>query len=166
MVGPIPYSALQQLIDEGNPHGWHYYTKAHYLSEMSDSAIEVIAQFGNTRTSPTSIVIVFGLGGAISRVGENETAFSHRDVGFAMDFISIWQNPNDGDIHKNWSRAAWEALKPHASSGIYINFLNDEGEDRVKSAYNPDTYARLVALKNQYDPTNLFRLNANIRPSV
>ncbi|HEX6507262.1 MAG TPA: FAD-binding oxidoreductase [Chloroflexota bacterium] len=164
LIGPMPYEIVQHLIDDGNPHGWQYYTKAHQMDDLSDEAIKALAEWGNARTSPTSVIPIFTLGGAVERVPADWTAFPHRHARFALDFIAVWQNPAEADRHIEWSRAGWEALRPYAARGIYVNFVG--AEDRVQEAYGPETYERLVNVKNRYDPGNLFRLNQNIKPTV
>jgi FAD/FMN-containing dehydrogenase len=110
-------------------------------------------------------VLLFPLGGAIGRVGEHETAFGHRDAAYDYVIYSMWTEPGESDRHIQWTRDFAAAMQPF-SLGVYVNEMGNEGEDRVRAAYNPETYARLVALKNKYDPTNLFRLNQNIKPTV
>jgi FAD/FMN-containing dehydrogenase len=106
------------------------------------------------------------LGGAVSRVDEDATAFSHRDTAFALAIQTAWLDPAELEKHIRWTREFWMAMQPFSVGGTYVNFLSaDDGEDRVKAAYGAK-YERLVALKNKYDPTNLFRLNQNIKPTV
>jgi FAD/FMN-containing dehydrogenase len=166
LIGPMPYQMVQQMIDPGNPPGWHYYAKGLQVSEMTDDVINVLVEAGNNRTSPTSIIPIFVAGGAVSRVGWEETAFAHRDARFVLDCIAIWQVPSEAEQHIAWSRRTFDALRPYAAPGVYVNFVGNGGEDRVKAAYPPETHHRLVALKNRYDPGNLFRLNHNIRPTI
>ena len=118
--------------------------------------------------SPYSLVAIFQLGGAVGRVGKEDTAFYHRDAGYHMFLASIWDNPEDDEKNVRWARETWSALKPFSADGVYVNEMGDEQEslDRVAEAYGPKTYERLVALKNKYDPTNFFRLNPNINPTV
>jgi FAD/FMN-containing dehydrogenase len=116
--------------------------------------------------SPHSNFYFEHLGGAISRVGEAETAFGHRDVHFDFTVLTIWTDPDESDANIRWARDLWEAMRPLAADAVYVNNLGDEGEERVREAYSRDRYERLVALKDKYDPTNLFRLNQNIRPTA
>jgi hypothetical protein len=107
------------------------------------------------------------MGGAISRVGDDETALGRRDVPWCYHALAMWMEP-DGDAaaaQTAWARGLAEDLKPHVVDGVYLNYTSDEGEDRVRSSYGEEKYSRLVALKDRYDPTNLFRLNQNIKPS-
>ncbi len=102
----------------------------------------------------------------MSRVGNDETAFGDRNVRYSLIITSNWIDPAETEKNIRWARELWEAMKPVESGGVYVNYLGTEGEDRVKAAYGPAKYERLVALKNKYDPTNFFRLNQNIKPTV
>ncbi len=113
--------------------------------------------------SPLSALHIHHLEGAVNRVGFNATAFGHRDARFVLNLVGTWPDPNDSELNVRWVRECYAAIGPHAS-GPYVNFMGDEAQDRVRAAYNPANYERLVALKRQYDPRNLFRLNQNIRP--
>ena len=101
----------------------------------------------------------------MGRIREQDTAFGHRDATYHCDIFSLWTDPLESERHIRWVRDFWTAMQPYAA-GVYVNSLGNEGEDRVRAAYPRATYARLVALKNKYDPTNLFRLNQNIKPTV
>jgi FAD/FMN-containing dehydrogenase len=167
LIGPKPYIVHQTMFDAGAPDGNQYYEKSEYLSGLSDDAIDVIAAHGPGITSPGSVVAFQHMGGAISRVGEGDTAVSHRDAALAFVIQSGWVDPEESDRHIRWTREFWKAMQPFSTGGVYVNFLSeDEGEDRVQAAYGAATYERLVALKNKYDPTNLFHLNQNIKPTV
>lgn len=160
MMGPLPYMALQQANDPTAPAGLQSYFKAAFLQDLSDEAIDAMIEYAAQATSPLSAVHIHQLGGAMNRVAAGDTAFAHRDSGFVVNIISMWPTPVDNDRHIDWARGLFAALQPYAH-GAYINFLGDEGQERIRSAYGPN-YERLVALKNKYDPTNLFRLNQNI----
>ena len=165
VVGPKPYVAHQAMLDGGAPHGNQYYMKSEYLPGFSDDAIDTMVAYGASITSPRSLAAFFHLGGAMKRVGEDETAFSHRDAAFTITIQSAWVDPEESDRHIQWTRDFWRAMQPFSTGGVYVNFLGeDDREDRVKAAYGAAKYERLVALKNKYDPTNLFRLNQNIKP--
>lgn len=167
LIGPKPYMAHQTMFDAAAPHGNQYYLKSEYLRSLSDDAIDVIATYGASILSPLSLAAFFHLGGAVSRVAEDDTAFSHRDAAFALNIQASWLDPEESDQHIRWTRDFWTAMQPFSTGGVYVNFLSeDEGEDRVRAAYGAANYERLVALKNKYDPTNLFRLNQNIKPTV
>jgi FAD/FMN-containing dehydrogenase len=163
-VRPIPYAALQSMLDGGAPHGRHYYWKSHRLPALSDAIIDTLLASAETMTSPFSQIQSWVVGGAVSRVDPEATAVGKREVGFEINLPTGWP-PSDpeGDRHRAWVREGWEALRPH-SSGISANFISDEGADGVQAAYG-DRLRRLGALKDRYDPDNVFRFNANIPPS-
>ncbi len=165
-VGVMPYTALQAMLDAANPPGFQNYWKAEYIKGMSDKTIETLVSFAARKASPMSKLLFAHLGGAISRVGEDETAYAYRNAPFLLNINAMWSDPTEKDKHIGWARDFWTAMQPFSAGGVYVNFLSEEGEDRVKAAYSPKTYERLVALKNKYDPTNFFRLNQNIKPTV
>jgi len=164
LIRPTPYVMLQSMLDAGAPHGRHYYWKSHRLPTVSDGAIEVIVQRVESITSPFSQIGGWAMGGAVSRVAPDATAVGVREVGFDINIAAAWQ-PSDPDPqrHIDWVRASWELLRPYGE-GVYANFLSDEGASGVRAAYGA-RLERLTALKDRYDPTNVFRMNANIRPS-
>jgi FAD/FMN-containing dehydrogenase len=163
-IRPTAYAAHQEMLDATVPHGLRYYWKSDYLSGFSDAAIETIAAYAWRAPSPKSYTIIFQLGGAVGRFGEDDSAFSHRDAPYALNINSVWADSRKDSINTQWARAYWEAMHPFSTGGVYMNFLGLEGEDRVRAAYGGAKYARLTALKNKYDPTNLFHLNQNIKP--
>lgn len=165
LVGITPYSAVQSLTDAANPRGRLNYWKAEYLTGYSDEAIDTIVDYADRKGSPFSKILLSHLQGAISRVRPDETAYIHRAAPFLLNINAIWTDPRESDKHIGWARDFWTAMQPFSAGGVYVNFLSNEGEDRVRAAYDPRTYARLVALKNKYDPENFFRLNQNIRPA-
>jgi FAD/FMN-containing dehydrogenase len=164
VIQPMPYAVLQSMLDEAAPAGIQNYWKSTYISGLSDDAIDTILSFGNTITSPFSAIHIHQLGGAMRRIGDDATAFSHRDAPFVLNFVSAWRDPSENDMHVKWTRDAFNAMKKFAT-GAYVNFLGDEGADRVKEAYEEEKYRKLVVLKNKYDATNFFHLNQNIKPS-
>jgi len=164
-MGPMPYTAVQSMMDEGMPFGRHVYLRNDHLTGLGDDVIDVCVRQAAAVTSPLSIVVVIPLGGAVARVGEHETAFSHRQTPFDIDVFGIWTDPRESDRHLAWGRGFGAALQPF-SRGAYINEMGSEGDERIRAAYNPQNYARLVALKNTYDPTNFWRMNQNIKPTV
>jgi FAD/FMN-containing dehydrogenase len=168
-IGPMAYTALQSMYDAGWPSGVQHYWKSNFLTELSDEAIDIMVAHCANRPSPQCGMALPQLGGAVSRVAPDETAFAHRNVRY--DFISVGActDPAQAAACIQWARAFWEAMQPFSTGGVYVNYLGqevDEGAERVKAAYGPVKYARLVALKNTYDPTNFFRLNQNIKPTV
>lgn len=162
----IPYVELQSMLDSGSPPGLQNYWKASHLKILSDEAIHTLSTYFDNITSPLSQVHLQHLGGAVSKVGEDEMAFSHRDALCVLNIVTKWENPWESEKHIKWTRDFEVAMRPFSTGGVYVNFLGEEGEDRVKAAYGTSKYQRLVALKNKYDPTNTFRMNQNIKPTV
>jgi FAD binding domain/Berberine and berberine like len=163
-VSVMPYVAMQSMLDGGAPHGRHYYWKSHRLTALTDTAIDVFMERMNAVTSPFSQIQAWAMGGAVSRVAADATAVGKREVGFDISFITGWPPPDpEGAPHKAWVREGWDALRSE-SVGLYANFISDEGAAGVEAAYG-GRLARLTALKDRWDPANVFRLNANIPPS-
>jgi hypothetical protein len=152
------------MLDNGAPHGRHYYWKSHRLPTLSEEAIDALMARVDCFTSPFSQINGWVMGGAVSRVDPAATAVGEREVGFDVNIAAAWSPADpDGSRHVAWVREGWEALRPQ-SVGVYANFLSDEGAEGVESAYGERLH-RLTALKDRYDPTNVFRLNHNIPPS-
>jgi FAD/FMN-containing dehydrogenase len=164
VVQPMPYTVLQSLLDEAAPAGIQNYWKSTYITDLSDAAIDIVLSHGKTITSPLSAIHVHQLGGAVRKIGDDATAFSHRDAPFLLNIVSGWENPAENDKHMKWTRDFFASLQ-RFSSGAYVNFLGEEGADRVKEAYGQEKYGKLVALKDKYDPMNFFHFNQNIRPA-
>jgi FAD/FMN-containing dehydrogenase len=165
VVSVVPYTALQSMLDGGALHGRHYYWKSHRLAALSDDVVDVLLDRVRAITSPFSQVQAWVMGGAVSRVEPGATAIGEREVGYDVNFVTGWPPADpDGDRHRAWVRAGWDALRPY-SVGVYANFISDEGADGVHAAYG-ERLARLTALKDRWDPANVFRLNANIPPSM
>ncbi|MGH2956942.1 MAG: FAD-binding oxidoreductase [Solirubrobacterales bacterium] len=165
LLEPTPYVALQSMFDPGAPHGWHYYWKSVELPPLTDGAIETLVAQASKITSPQSYCIVFQLGGALGRVDEGDTAFSQRSAAHNVGIDAAWtEDDPEGDRHIAWVRDFYDAMQPHAGGHVYVNFLGDEGGERVRQAYGARNYDRLVELKRNYDPTNFFRFNQNIVP--
>jgi FAD/FMN-containing dehydrogenase len=166
-IGPMPYTALQTLFDWLEPPGLHRYWKSAYVQDLSEGVIDVMIEGAATMTSPRSHLHVMQLGGAISRVGEEDTAFSHRETPYECYIVDNWTNPEEADRHVAWGRQTWSALQAFSPGTGYLNRNSDEEDQaRLRTTYGARKYERLVALKNRYDPTNLFRLNHNIKPTV
>ncbi len=165
MIQPIPYVKSQSLIDESFPGGRYNYWKSNLLKELSDGAIDTLVEGFRGVTSPYSSVLIEQLGGAVSRVRKDETAFNHRGSPYDLVIMPMWSDPAESEKHIRWADELWRAMQPFSSGGVYVNYLGNEGEERVKAAYGTN-YERLVSLKNKYDPMNLFRFNQNIRPTV
>jgi FAD/FMN-containing dehydrogenase len=168
MVQPMPYVALQSMIDNGGPHGTRAYFKAEFLPELSDEVIEKLAAHGASRPGPMVQLLLEPLGGAISRVATDETALGVRDVPWCYHALSMWMEADEevDTAHVAWARGLAEDLARHTTAGVYLNFTSDTGDDRVKEMYGAERYSKLVALKDRYDPSNAFRLNQNIKPSA
>jgi hypothetical protein len=165
LLGPMPYTAVQRMMDDAMPFGRHVYLRSDHLTGLGDDVIATCVGQAAAVTSPLSVAVIVPLGGAVTRVGEHDTAFSHRSTPFDIDIFSIWTDPHESDRHLQWGRGFGAALQPF-SRGVYVNEMGSEGEERIRAAYHPDNYARLVALKTQYDPTNFWRMNQNIKPTV
>jgi FAD/FMN-containing dehydrogenase len=164
-VGPMPYVQLQSMLDPAFPPGLQVYWRADFLKGLEDAAIDTIVDSFAAGADPLTAVLIEQLGGAVRRVGRDETAFAHRDAPYNLAIISRWVDPSEADGHVAWTRRLGQAMRPFAT-GVYVNYLGvGEGEDRVRAAYGAAEYDRLAALKNAYDPTNFFRLNQNIRPA-
>jgi hypothetical protein len=164
-IGPKPFQALQSMLDASAKPGFHYYVKSEFLPVLSDDLIDTIVEHASQITSPLSVIAGFHLGGAVSRIDENATAYSHRNAAYSLILNTAWIDPNESEKHIKWTRAFWEALQPFSIGGAYVNFQSfDEGEDRVNSTYGTAKLKRLSVLKQKYDPSNFFRLNRNIKP--
>ena len=164
LLGPMSYPAAQAMIDETAPYGLRYYLRSHMLDELSDELIDTLAERYAHVPSPLSLIFLFQLGGAISRIPPEATAYAHRQAAFVATISSGWADPADDAVNIEWAKQTSDAMRRFTSGAVYVNQLGDEGEDRVRAAYGAPTYARLAALKRRYDPTNLFRLNQNIKP--
>jgi FAD/FMN-containing dehydrogenase len=163
-LGPMPYVAQQCLFDGGFPTGSYYYTKADFLPDLTDEAIEVFMEYAVAKPSPLSGILVQTVCGAASRVPTDAMAFRHRTFPYAPVIVSQWLDAADTDRNVNWARDCWEALHPFAAGGVYVNDLGENDDDRVPVAYGAN-YQRLAELKKKYDPDNLFHLNPNIKPA-
>ncbi len=166
LSGPWPWIGLQSGFDALFPKGGFYYWKSRSLAELTDEAIDDIADFGSRRPSPLTDVIIWHHGGAMSRVGEGDTAYGGRDAGFLVTGEASWDDPAVTDDAIAWGREFWDAMGRHSTGGLYLNFpgFGEEKEALVKAGYGAN-YERLAALKAKYDPENLFRMNLNITPA-
>lgn len=159
---PMPYPVMQGMFDDDLPHGIRCYQKAGYLPDLSDGAIEVISEHTRPLSSPNSTFDFHHMGGAIGRVADDATAFGDRRSPFCFNIVGLWNEATQDDVHTTYVRDFAAALEPFGSGGVYVNFTTDA--DRVRAAYDDAKCARLQAVKRQYDPENLFRLNQNIQP--
>ena len=161
-IGVKPFAAHQQMLDGGQPSGRNYYWKSEYVDDLTDEFRDTLFEQTDELPSPFSAILLMHLGGAISRSPDGETAASHRDAQYVLNIASGWEDqPDEGPVA--WARRFWEAVQPHAHGGSYVNFLtDDEGGDRVRGAYDEETWERLISLKREFDPENRFRVNQNI----
>jgi hypothetical protein len=163
-IAPVSYLQIQSAGDSIFPRGRRYFWKAQFMREITDGAIDVL--LASYATAPIESLVVFQqVGGAISRVPIADTPYANRDALYDCFPISIWDNSAADAPHIRWARDLWDAMRPFSTGGVYANNLGEEGSDRVQAAYG-ENYPRLVAVKNKYDPTNFFRLNQNIKPTV
>jgi FAD/FMN-containing dehydrogenase len=160
---PIPYIQLQSMLDDPFPKGNRYYWKSGFLQNLSDEAIDVIVSNSATVPSRYSAVILEYYGGVSVREPEGGTAYPHRQAEFDLVIISNWTSAEEDERNINWTRSFFNSMNAFLSHRVYVNALGVEGEERVKEAYG-ENYTRLLALKNKYDPGNLFQLNQNIKP--
>jgi FAD/FMN-containing dehydrogenase len=163
LVRPIPYTDFQRLLDPTAPLGWRWYNAGEHLSGLTDQAIDVLAGHAPHGLAALTQIIVFRHGGAVSRIAEEETAFSNREPSYILHPLAAWLEPEDDARHIAWLRDLVRAMEPYKTGGVYLNFSPDEDE-HVPDGYGVEKHARLVALKNKYDPGNMFRFNHNIRP--
>ncbi len=164
-VGPMPYLALQQLIDPGYPAGMRNYWTGDFLTGLPDEAIEVLCRLHRSKPSPLTQILTLPGGGAGAQVPDGTMAIGQRQAPFNIHITSLWPDPAGDDANIAWTRELSAAMRPFTTGRVYVNFIGDEGEDRVVAAFGREGYARLQALKDRYDPGNLFRSNQNIKPS-
>jgi len=162
---PMPYTVAQGLVDPGNPFGRQNYWRAQNLRDLDDSVIDTFIETGTSAPSPFSATLLVNAGGAIARVGEDETAVSGRSAPFSLHVNGMWEDPEATEENIAWVRRASSALAPHIAPGISLNFATEVGEADLRESFGAAKIARLRALKDRYDPGNLFRLNQNIKPT-
>jgi FAD/FMN-containing dehydrogenase len=162
-VGPQPYTAAQQAFDAGLPAGQRYESRAHYLDCLTDEAIGTIVDHVADLSGPLSVAYLEPLGGTVARVEASATAFPHRGAAYGFHIIAGWMDAAEDNAVLAWTRAFHDAMTPHAGGGVYVNLLGTGEEERVRAAYG-DNWDRLVEVKRNWDPENLFRGNANIAP--
>jgi hypothetical protein len=164
-VGPMPVPVLNSLFDALMPPGLNWYWKADFINELNDEAIDVHLKYSAEMPTPLSTMHLYPINGVASRPGNNDTPWNYRKATWAMVIAGIDPDPANNDRISKWAKDYWEALHPYSAGGAYVNFMMDEGEDRVKATYG-DNYERLAAIKAKYDPGNLFRVNQNIKPKI
>jgi hypothetical protein len=153
------------MFDPSFPHGRWYYYKSCDVSELSDEIIDITVEHSSKIDSPLTSFPIWQLGGAVSRVSDDDSAFTGRSAGFTYNIGGCTQTEAGFDAERDWVRGFWSALEPW-HQGVYVNFLGDEGADRVRQAYGSTKYERLQALKRVWDPDNFFRINQNIPPAT
>jgi FAD/FMN-containing dehydrogenase len=163
-IGPLPYVVQQRLYDAAGVFGRSVRGRSGLLDALDDTVIDAVAERAPSIMSPFSIVMITALGGAVARVGESETAFAHRRAAYNISIEAVWTDSGEPATHVAWVEDLWAAVAP-SCTGVYVNELGDEGAARVREAYPPATYARLAALKDVWDPTNVFDLNQNVPPT-
>ncbi len=163
LFAPKPYVVHQQVFDPSFRHGCWYYVRSCDVAALTDEVIDVVAEHGRQITSPLSSIALWQMGGAVARVPDDATAFSGRSAGFTFNINGNTATADGFDDQRQWARRYWTALAPF-HTGVYVNFLMEEGGTRVRQAYGDAKYRRLSALKQEYDPSNSFRLNQNIPP--
>ena len=166
LLGPMPYHVIQSLLDPLWPKGINAYFKATNLAKLDDDLIDRLSDVHVAAPGPQCEIHVHQMGGAVGHVPEGSTAFAERSMPYVLNAVTGWHDadPRVGEAHRDWAREVVEIAADASTGRAYVNFLTDAGEAR--SAYGDETYARLVALKNAYDPSNVFRLNQNIEPDA
>ncbi|MFY9468885.1 MAG: FAD-binding oxidoreductase [Solirubrobacterales bacterium] len=160
---PKPYVTHQATFDASFPHDWWYYMRACDVATLSDDVIDIAVDHARRIRSPLTAFPIWQMGGAVSRVADDETAFNGRNAGHTFNITAATATAEGFDAEREWVRNFWTALEPHHTS-VYVNFLMDEGQDRIRQAYGAAKYRRLQSLKQQFDPLNFFHLNQNIPP--
>ncbi len=165
-VGPMPYPAINMMLDAGFPPGILNYWKSSFIRALDDEAIDVMVERFAECPSPMTGIAIEHFHGAVTRVDESATAFSHREPGFNFLVASMWTDPAATDENIAWTRATYAAMEPHFAAKRYVNYLDDdERVNAVRASYGPN-YSRLAEVKGTYDPDNVFRLNQNVPPAA
>jgi hypothetical protein len=164
VCAPKPYLAHQAMLDPSFPPGRWYYFKSCDVPQLSDEIIDITVERSLQIESPLTSFPIWQMGGAVSRVGADETAFGGRSAGFTYNIGASTATAEGFEQEREWVRSFWSALEPWHTT-VYVNFLDDEGDERIRAAYGEERFARLQALKRTYDPDNVFRLNQNIPPA-
>jgi FAD/FMN-containing dehydrogenase len=162
-IQPMPYTAAQQMFDEGMPKGIRWYSRAHYLDGLPDSAIDILLSHVGRLPGPFSVAYLEPLGGAIGRMEAASTAFPHRNAAYGLHIFPGWTDPAMDEAARQWARLFHDEMATHATGGVYVNLLGEDESDRIPAAYGGN-YDRLVRIKKRYDPENIFRMNHNIPP--
>jgi len=164
-LGPMPLPVLNSLFDLEVPPGLQWYWRGDFVNELSDEAIALHVRYGSELPTPLSLMHLYPIDGAVHRVGKNDTAFSHREANWSAVYAGVDPEPANAERITEWTKEYWAALHPYSAGGAYVNFMMDEGQERIKATYR-ENFERLATIKNEYDPTNLFRVNQNIKPTA
>jgi FAD/FMN-containing dehydrogenase len=165
-VGPMPYTALQSIVEKFNPPGMRNYWKSSYLRALGDDAVSTLIDRFQTVPAPLAHIVIEHLGGAVRRVDPAETAVDFRDADYNVLIVGMWDDPATDGETMGWVRELAEAMRPFSTGTFYVNYESEAGDRQLRAAYGPEKYARLVTVKNTYDPTNFFRMNHNVRPTA
>ncbi len=163
LVGGMPYTQFNAMLDD--PPGYRHYWSADYHDSFPDEAVDVFVQSGGVRAHPLAQQIMFAWGGAVARVADDATPMTKRNARWVTHPFAVWEDPDDTDASIAWARAFRRDIARFSNGGVYLNFIGDEGQERVRHAYGPEKYARLASIKAEWDPTNRFRGNQNIEPA-
>jgi len=163
-VGPMPHPALNSMFDVFYPTGLQWYWRADFIKEIPDEAVAEHVKFGEALPTAHSTMHMYPINGAAQRVGKNDTPWVYRDANWAQVMVGVDPDPANKEKITKWTKDYYDAIHPFSAGGAYINFMMDEGQDRVKASYG-DNYDKLVIIKSKYDPNNLFRVNQNIKPT-
>jgi hypothetical protein len=164
LMGPMPYTALQSMFDAIYPPGLQWYWRGDFLGKIPDEAIDLHLKFGEALPTLHSTMHFYPVDGFPSRVSRHETAFSYREAKWSMVIVGVDPDPANAEKITKWTKDYWAAVHPYSLGGAYVNFMMDEGPDRIKATYR-ENYGRLVEIKRKYDPTNFFQINQNIQPT-
>jgi FAD/FMN-containing dehydrogenase len=165
LMQPMPYVAVQQLLDPGNQRGMHNYWTGDFYEDLPDDAVDVLASIATKPVSPMTQIIVVAGGGAVARVDDEAMAFGHRSTRWNIHYLSMWPDAADTDANIAYTKRLAGAMKPYSTGRVYLNFLGDEGQDRVAAGFGEKKYAELRSIKSKWDPTNVFKNNQNIPPA-
>jgi FAD/FMN-containing dehydrogenase len=163
LVGPMPYADFQCMLDD--PPGLHNYWSADYHDTFPDDALEVFVKYGFERQSPLTQQLMIPWGGAVARVAEDATPMTKRNTSWITHPFAVWEDPADTDANIGWARGFRRDIARYTNGGVYLNFIGDEGQDRVRAAFGDEKYGRLAGIKGEWDPDNVFRGNQNIKPA-
>jgi hypothetical protein len=164
-LGSMPFPQLQSMFNPLYPPGHQWYWKGDFVNELSDEAIEVHLRHAAEMPTPQSTMHLYPIDGAVHEVDAGDTAWSYRNSTWSMVIVGVDPDPTNAERLRPWVRDYWEALHPYSAGGAYVNFMMEEGADRIRATYG-ENYDRLVAIKTKYDPGNLFRVNQNIKPTT